>query len=291
TSSDVWLLLDDSQMTFSVGSQKVLPPNTGAWIGNTSLTIGGDISIVFQGTSISFTGDISLSNTSPTWFLAGIDLNSPYNVSLPDVGTQIYTQWYQTPMLPDGLHFINLSSIFVNVDYAIITAGATTQLDGSTIVVDDRSSEITYTGNGWTTSDTEIILGNGWVNGAPLGNTTHRTSNVGDGFSLRFAGSKINVYGVFEWTATGNVDVDFILDGETTTSSLFVPLNTLVAHPEISDYQLFSSGNLFAGNHTLIMNITQANGNQSFILRVDYLTYQPSFSFLAEKPNFTTSAS
>ncbi|KAJ3862091.1 hypothetical protein EV359DRAFT_65928 [Lentinula novae-zelandiae] len=287
--SDIWLLLDDSQMTFSAGSRKVLPANTGAWIGNTSSTIGGDISIVFQGTSISFTGDTSLSTTSPTWFLAGIDLNSPYNVSFPGAGTQIYTQWYQTPMLPDGLHFVNLSSIFVNVDYAIITAGATTQLNGSTIVVDDRSSEITYTGTGWATSDTEIILGSGWVNGPPLGNTTHRTSNVGDGFSFSFAGSKIDVYGVFEWTATGNVDVDFVLDGETTSSSLFVPLNTVVVHPEILNYQLFSSGNLLAGNHTLIMNITQANGNQSFIL--DYLTYQPSFSFLAGKPNFTASAS
>ncbi|KAJ3906668.1 hypothetical protein F5879DRAFT_630222 [Lentinula edodes] len=289
TLSDVWLLLDDPQMTFSAGSQKVLPANTGAWIGNTSSTIGGDISIAFQGTSISFTGDTSLSTTSPTWFLAGIDLNSPYNVSFPGAGTQIYTQWYQTPMLPDGLHFVNLSSIFVNVDYAIITAGATTQLNGSTIVVDDRSSEITYTGTDWATSDTEIILGSGWVNGPPLGNTTHRTSNVGDGFSFRFAGSKIDVYGVFEWTATGNVDVDFVLDGETTSSSLFVPLNTVVVHPEILNYQLFSSGNLLAGNHTLIMNITQANGNQSFIL--DYLTYQPSFSFLAGKPNFTASAS
>lgn len=47
--SDVWLLLDNSQLTFSAGSRKVLPANTGAWIGNTSSTIGGDISIVFQG--------------------------------------------------------------------------------------------------------------------------------------------------------------------------------------------------------------------------------------------------
>ncbi|KAJ3886874.1 hypothetical protein GG344DRAFT_81284 [Lentinula edodes] len=260
TLSDVWLLLDDPQMTFSAGSQKVLPANTGAWIGNTSSTIGGDISIVFQGTSISFTGDTSLSTT---WFLAGIDLNSPYNVSFPGAGTQIYTQWYQTPMLPDGLHFVNLSSIFVNVDYAIITAGATTQLNGSTIVVDDRSSEITYTG---------------MVTGSALDSPVSR--NVS---------SNINVYGVFEWTATGNVDVDFVLDGETTSSSLFVPLNTVVVHPEILNYQLFSSEDLLAGNHTLIMNITQANGNQSFIL--DYLTYQPSFSFLAGKPNFTASAS
>lgn len=36
------------------------------------------------------------------------------------------------------------------------------------------------------------------------------------------------------------------------------------------------------------MNITQVDGNQTFVL--DYLTYQPSFSSLSSKPNFTASA-
>ncbi|KAH7878180.1 uncharacterized protein C8R40DRAFT_1167586 [Lentinula edodes] len=308
--SDVWLLLDNSQMTssFSIGNW-VTSLSGGAWLGSTAITIGspgGNIVVSFQGTSISFAGNTPSSSNSPTWFLVGIDLNSPYNVSFPNPGIlQSYTQWYQTPTLPDGLHTVNLSSIVVNLDYAIITAGATTPLSGSTIVVDDESPEILYNGNGWKTSDSGIDIGGGWVNGLPLANTTHRTSNMGDGFSFQFAGksklcsesqnfnlvvgSNISVYGVFEWTATGSVGVDFTLDGVTTSSSLFVPVGSTISHPEIPNYLHFSSGTLKTGNHTLIMSITESDGNQSFVL--DYLTYEPSFSSLVEKPNFTSPAS
>ncbi|GAW04182.1 hypothetical protein LENED_005957 [Lentinula edodes] len=291
--SDVWLLVDDTQMTsaFSGGSWITAGPGNGPWLGNTSTYIGtpgGDIIVSFQGTSISFTGNTPSATNSPTWFLAGIDSNTPYNVSFPDVGTQIYTQWYQTPMLPDGLHVVNLSSIVVDLDYVVITAGSTTPLSGSTIVVDDRSPEIAYTGSGWTTSDAELNFGGSYINGPPLGNTTHRTNNVGDGFVFPFAGNNIDVYGIFEWTATGSIGIDFTLDGETTPSVLFVPTGASVSQPEAAHYQLFSSGNLRTGNHSLIMNITQVDGNQSFVL--DYLTYQPSFSSLSSKPNFTASA-
>ncbi|KAJ3886875.1 hypothetical protein GG344DRAFT_69301 [Lentinula edodes] len=285
--SDVWLLLDNSQMasSFPIGNW-VTSLSGGTWLGSTAITIGspgGNILVPFQGNTPS-------SSDSPTWFLVGIDLNSPYNVSFPNPGIlQSYTQWYQTPTLPDGLHTVNLSSIVVNLDYAIITAGPTTPLSGSTIVVDDESPEIVYNGNGWKTSDSEIDIGGSWVNGPPLGNTTHRTSNVGNGFSFQFAGSNISVYGVFEWTATGSVGVDFTLDGVTTSSSLFVPVGTPISHPEIPNYLHFSSGTLKTGNHTLIMSITESDGNQSFVL--DYLTYEPSFSSLVEKPNFTSPAS
>ncbi|KAJ4495371.1 hypothetical protein C8R41DRAFT_918815 [Lentinula lateritia] len=292
--SDVWLLLDNSQMasSFPIGNW-VTSLSGGAWLGSTAITIGspgGNILVPFQGTSISFAGNTPSSSDSPTWFLVGIDLNSPYNVSFPNPGIlQSYTQWYQTPTLPDGLHTVNLSSIVVNLDYAIITAGPTTPLSGSTIVVDDESPEIVYNGNGWKTSDSGIDIGGSWVNGPPLGNTTHSTSNMGDGFSFQFAGSNISVYGVFEWTATGSVGVDFTLDGITTSSSLSVPVGTAISHPEIPNYLHFSSGTLKAGNHNLVMSITQSDGNQSFVL--DYLTYEPSFSSLVEKPNFTSPAS
>ena len=56
-------------------------------------------------------------------------------------------------------------------------------------------------------------------------------------------------------------------------------------YQEASNYILFSSSNpLTAGNHTLVINITQCV-NQTFIL--DYITYTPSFSTLASMPNLT----
>ena len=53
---------------------------------------------------------------------------------------------------------------------------------------------------------------------------------------------------------------------------------------EASNYVFFSSNTLAAGNHTLVISITQCV-NQTFIL--DYITYTPSFSTLASMPNLT----
>ena len=55
---------------------------------------------------------------------------------------------------------------------------------------------------------------------------------------------------------------------------------------EASNYILFSSDTLAAGNHILVINITQCI-NQTFIL--DYITYTPSFLTLASMPNLTLS--
>ncbi|KAE9402676.1 hypothetical protein BT96DRAFT_802821, partial [Gymnopus androsaceus JB14] len=248
---------------------------SGPWVGNTSIgnnDTTGSIMLSFQGTAISFTGNTP-SPPSPTWFLARIDSNTPYTSA-----KTIYMQWYQTPTLSDGIHNINLSSIIVNFDYAIITPGATTPLSGSTIIVDDRNSEITYNRNGWVTNDAELDFGGGWISGLPLGNTSHQTSNVADGFEFQFAGNNITVYGFFSWTAMGSISIDFTLDGKTTSSNLLVPAGTSSAQT------FFSAENIEVSNHTFLMNITQANGNQSFIF--DFLTYVPLFSSLASKPNF-----
>ena len=51
---------------------------------------------------------------------------------------------------------------------------------------------------------------------------------------------------------------------------------------EESNYILFTSDPLAAGNHILVINITQCV-NQTFIL--DYITYTPSFSTLASTPS------
>ncbi|KAJ4482594.1 hypothetical protein J3R30DRAFT_3700142 [Lentinula aciculospora] len=256
--------------SFSVGSWGTAGVGGGSWLGNTSTYIGspgGDIVVSFQGTSISFTGNTPSSTNPPTWFLVGIDPDAPHFPML------------EHRFIPNGIkHQLLLMGLSV-----------TTPLSGTTIIVDDQSSEIVYMGNGWMTSDAELNIGGGWINGPPLGNTTHRTSTVGDGLHFQFSGSTLSVYGVFEWTATGSMGIDFTLDGETTSSLLFVPTGTSTSHTETPHYLFFSSGILQAGNHTLFKNVTQSDGNQSLIF--DYLTYKPSFTSLSSRPNFTASAS
>ena len=51
---------------------------------------------------------------------------------------------------------------------------------------------------------------------------------------------------------------------------------------EESNYILFSLNPLAAGDHTLVINITQCV-NQTFML--DYITYTPSFETLASIPS------
>ncbi|KAJ3903805.1 hypothetical protein F5879DRAFT_922769 [Lentinula edodes] len=72
--------------------------------------------------------------------------------SIQPVNIHILT-WYESPVLDDGLHTVNLSKFVVDVDYAIITVGLTTPVGStSTIIVDDSNTEIKHQGSGWNMS-------------------------------------------------------------------------------------------------------------------------------------------
>ncbi|KIK60516.1 hypothetical protein GYMLUDRAFT_261491 [Collybiopsis luxurians FD-317 M1] len=182
-----------------------------------------------------------------------------------------------------------MTGIAVALDYALITPGKTTPLEGSTVVVDDTDREMIYEGNGWNTTTNEVTTCfDGCTHGLPLGNGTHKTRTVGDRLKFMFAGASIGVYGVFDWTATGSVSLDFTLDNQTISKDVIVPAGNNPLQ-ETRNYEFFSATNLTADNHTLLINVTQSLGNQTFVF--DFLTYQPSFNSLATKPNFTSSPS
>ncbi|KIK54116.1 hypothetical protein GYMLUDRAFT_103549, partial [Collybiopsis luxurians FD-317 M1] len=258
----MWLLLDSSDMSssFTGGDWMALSFPVG-WMYNSTMVTGtlGNLIVSFQaGTSISFIGNTPSSTNSPIWFLTSIDSNEPYNCTFPDAGpTQLYTQWYQTPTLTDGLHIVSLSSIVVDLDYTLITPGMTTPLEGSTIVIDDTDQELIYEGDGWNTTTNEVMVCfDGCVDGFPLGNGTHKTRTVGNGLKFMFAGTSLSVYGVFDWTATGSISLDFTLDNQTTSKDIIVPAGN-VPLQKTQNYQFFSATNLTAGSHTLLINVTQ----------------------------------
>ena len=79
----------------------------------------------------------------------------------------------------------------------------------------------------------------------------------------------------------------YTLDGTSTSQTYSVTTRSpqFVANDgEAANFIFFSSATLAAGDHILIINITQCV-NQTFIL--DYITYTPSFSTLASMPNLT----
>ncbi|KAF5355543.1 hypothetical protein D9758_006288 [Tetrapyrgos nigripes] len=282
----VWLLLDDPGM--KLGGTWT-PVNDTRWLGNSTAYVKGkddlpntSLSVDFQGTSISFTGNTPPAN-APTSFLASIDSNEAYSVSIDAAGrTQYYIQWYSTPTLPDGHHSINLTAIVIDVDYALITAGQSTPFSSnSTIVVDNDHAEISYSGN-WTRSDSFLETLPNMMEGPALGNSTHRCNTPGSSFEFQFSGTQVGVWGVFQWKNLGILNVDFILDNKTISKTIFA--NTDPGFWEQRHYPFFNAEGLEAGNHTLVVNITQATGDQIFAF--DYILYTPDFTSLSTKPVF-----
>jgi hypothetical protein len=79
----------------------------------------------------------------------------------------------------------------------------------------------------------------------------------------------------------------YTLDGTSIPQTYLVTTRSpqfVAGDGEASNYILFASDTLAAGDHILVINITQCV-NQTFIL--DYITYTPSFSTLASMPNLT----
>ena len=104
---------------------------------------------------------------------------------------------------------------------------------------------------------------------------------------LNKIGTSVFVYGIFSWAQIGNLSATYTLDGTATSKTYLVTESSpqfRKKFEEESNYILFSSDPLAAGDHTLVINITQCI-NQTFIL--DYITYIPSFLTLASMPNLT----
>ncbi|THU94174.1 hypothetical protein K435DRAFT_756777 [Dendrothele bispora CBS 962.96] len=288
TLAPVWLLLDDRLITF-LPEGKWATIADSRWVGNsTTWDESGSlpstyILVEFQGLSISFIGNTPSTSDSPTTFLASIDSGVPYNTSMPVAEvTQYYLQWYSTPVLSDGFHFVNLSTIVTDVDYAIVTAGESTPLSSdSIIIVDNDNSEIWYTGD-WEQDESILNTKPNLPDGPALGNSTHRSGTPGSSFEFKFSGIRVGVWGVFQWQRSGSVKIDFTLDGATSSQEIVADKNP--GFSEQRNYPFFQAEQLTPGNHTLIANITEATGSQVFAF--DYILYTPDFTSLSKKPTF-----
>ena len=100
---------------------------------------------------------------------------------------------FDSPALTDGKHTITYatgSKGFPSFDYLTVTAGASTSLNGQTLVVDDADSSITYSGN-WATSPPSPISFD--YSTSLYRNTTHWGSSVGDNLHFQFTGEPLFV--------------------------------------------------------------------------------------------------
>ncbi|KAG6918311.1 hypothetical protein DXG01_015403 [Tephrocybe rancida] len=260
----------------------------------------GSFSMSFDGTSISFFGNTPSLNASQNIFVS-IDGSKPYETFYNDPSPPTALQWYQSPVLSEGTHTINVSHIAgTSIDYAVVTAGRDTPLTGQTLIVDDGDPSIVYEGS-WTRNTGRYTSSDNPHSGFPYGNATSQSNTVGSKATFLFSGmclfrtsrNNVTVFSVFDWSHLGYVEVTYTLDSvartirhEVTRASADF-LNGALQRENTLLYA--SDSSLNTGNHNLTMEVT-ANMNQtSFVL--DYILYTPSFGTLASKPNLIPSQS
>ncbi|KAK7028936.1 hypothetical protein VNI00_014774 [Paramarasmius palmivorus] len=181
----------------------------------------------FHGTSITLYGYTDSGSVSlDTGRLANLSFPNPKNAA---------TYWYQPPSLPDQEHELHAwVSNNTYIDYALIGAGSTTNLSGTTIFVDDANEdEVWYSGE-WTV-ERDIAYPHGSSNPNPnslslydaANSTVHYSGTPGDSFEFHFSGksfigyhilatisshptgSNISIYGIY---LPGNSTVNFTMD-------------------------------------------------------------------------------
>ena len=225
-----------------------------------------------------------------------IDHEPPFSIS---TGDRAYKQWFTTPTLPDNRHTLTINYSFGRtIDYAVVQVGKTTSLTGQTVIVDDDSPLIQYSG-GWSRN---TIAAPNIPSIFPYGNGTHRSSNPGDSFTFRFSGKQpfpqqiqwfqlrllvsgtsIEVYGTFPSDNVASPNATYSIDGIPHSSSV-----TILANASSPNYLYFGLHSMPPGTHTLLVSITEAN-KQPFIL--DYITYTPAFDTLSSMPSLSAGIS
>ena len=95
----------------------------------------------------------------------------------------------------------------------------------------------------------------------------------------------MQIYGILNWDNLGTLSATYTLDGNTFNQNYAVTTASpehISQDKEAINFLYFSQDNLSAGEHSLVVTITQCQNSQ-YIL--DYVTYTPSFSSLANMPN------
>ncbi|KAJ7670836.1 hypothetical protein DFH06DRAFT_1320764 [Mycena polygramma] len=269
----------------------------------------------FDGLSVSLVGITPPSEYTINQMIEMDDPTKPFDpYTHPSaVGGELYTSDTQ-PAGPIEVLLSNANGFAI--DYALVTARNSTNLQGQTIIVDDASPEIMWNGN-WSARDnftlqsvlyyipSTAIYKAGRDPTVPLtdddmhlftanvsshANTIHQSGNVGDSFTFQFAGTSLLISGISPLTA-GNwlLHMEFTVDGNTTTNVFTGPGNVVDVTPHFVYFNATFDGAVV--NHTLVAKVLSAVGDTPPVARIDHITYKPSFVTIADKPKFPPPAS
>ncbi|KAF5340814.1 hypothetical protein D9758_017642 [Tetrapyrgos nigripes] len=165
----------------------------------------------------------------------------------------------------------------VEFDYMLLSVTNETDLGGQTILVDDSSEEIRWSGS-WEPQETNITLSDPKLTVAAHGNGTHISSTEGDSFTFQFAGTSVQVFGVI-LDLFSPYTIQATIDGQRNTRKTSQN-DRVMAHA-----LLFATENdLAPGNHTLVVTIQELS--KTAVVAIDYILYTPSFQTIVDKPVF-----
>ncbi|KAG7091685.1 hypothetical protein E1B28_010704 [Marasmius oreades] len=272
-SSD-WIKNEDSRFfggSYTWADSTGLDPNASA-----SLTYS------FRGTTISFWGVTPFTpNTKPLTITIDNKVETPPSFLSNGESDGTYTEIYRSPVIEPGLHNISFSNFYgVYLDFILVYGDPVT--NGSVMLVDDTDPAVQYRGN-WNvgkdeTFSTTSSAGLGGadpgrdISGIAMGNGTHATKNVGDGFSVNFNGTELSVYGIIDSHSNGTIHVTFTIDGESSTSVYQIPGPSIDPGGGLLNHLLYHNASIAKGPHKLDAEVASITGDQSLIF--DYLTYR-----------------
>ncbi|KAJ7587359.1 hypothetical protein C8J56DRAFT_78414 [Mycena floridula] len=284
--SQIFLVRDDTAVSLGSGNWGVSQTGTFWYDGSTSFpdtSALGSFSFEFEGIAVALWG-----NTGPTSqdFQVSIDNGSLYNTSTTDTSPQNWMQWYQSPVLEEGIHTIAVSGLHgTAIDLLLISPGPNTSLRGKTLLVDDSYSGIVYGGSSWREIRGSKFREDPPLPALPVQNGTHQTSTVGNSLTFSYTGTSMQLYGILQ-AAGGSLQLSYTIDSGNVLQETHTPDLTTPFKNDVLNYMLVDTGPLEPGNHTVVVQLA-ATIDQSLI--VDYIQYQPGFDTLATMPNLSDS--
>jgi len=273
------LLVDDQDSQVNYLCSTLKQQDLGSYSNNTWSTISsqscqdGWFEYAFYGTGIR----VEIPTTHPS-----------QDVSVTLDSTPITPQQdgsFQSPVLPDGPHTlkyaignVSLTPVF---DYLTVTAGPSTPLDGRTLIVDDTDGAISFQGN-WSSNPPKPSHHD--YSTSLYRDTAHWSTTVGDTLQFEFTGTSVSVFGLAaNISGPNNLTASYSIDGVTKTQR--IPKGTFDSVPMT---QFFHAGDLAAGRHTLVINLTDLTYPQAF--GVDFIAYNSSANSITELPGYQPSA-
>ncbi|KAJ8507959.1 hypothetical protein ONZ45_g9718 [Pleurotus djamor] len=236
------------------------------------------IELEFSGTSIACFGH------GDGKVVSSLDDGPPSYTSLALL-PQTYQSWFRLGDLSESRHALSLSfAARVYLDYIVITPSPSTPLQGRTLMVDDKSPSMNYTGDWVTIQDQAFDTGDGLEQPAQ-GGTLRQSKTVGDRAVLLFTGSSVSVYGIVQWKLSGRVSTAYIVDGSKPTMVTIDSEGPGHRYTDQPNYPFFHT-DLPPGNHTLVIVLTEVAGEQSFML--DYVVYSATFDNVTVMPRLSS---